>query len=404
MSPRPSLVAAVLAFAFVVPLAEADTPEQIFQQVSRSVVVVDVLDAANKPLRLGSGVVIGISEVITNCHVVQPANRIRVRHTDKTFPATLRYADLDRDLCQLNVPGLRGSSVTLGTTNTLKVGMRVYAIGAPKGLELTMSEGLISSLREIEGSRYIQTSAPISSGSSGGGLFDSNARLIGITSFAFVEGQNLNFALPADWIRDLPKRAQSQAVTIVNKDITALDWFNRATALEARKDWQGMLEVTQRWTTAYPTSADAWYAMGEAYGNLDQHENAKNIFEKVVIIRSNYPGAWLNLGLANIHVKQFEQAIQSLQEALRIKLDDAAAWAGLGIAYNGIQQYDKAIQASERAIGIRSDYAYAWYALGTSYAMQQQGDKVKEVHQVLRKLNPKLAQTFFNSYATFFSD
>jgi S1-C subfamily serine protease len=83
------------------------------------------------------------------------------------------------------------------------VGERVYAIGAPEGLELTISEGLVSGLREYENVRVIQTSAAISHGSSGGGLFDVNGRLIGITTFSLKEGQNLNFALPGEWIQAL---------------------------------------------------------------------------------------------------------------------------------------------------------------------------------------------------------
>jgi len=91
---------------------------------------------------------------------------------------------------------LRAPPVVLGTAKKLKVGQRVYAIGAPEDLELTLSEGLISSLRPHEGSEYIQTSAAISLGSSGGGLFDDQGQLIGITTFYHAEGQNLNFALP----------------------------------------------------------------------------------------------------------------------------------------------------------------------------------------------------------------
>jgi hypothetical protein len=80
------------------------------------------------------------------------------------------------------------------------VGERVYAIGAPEGLELTLSEGLVSGLRSRGNFRVIQTTAPVSHGSSGGGLFDSQGKLVGITTFSFHEGQNLNFAIPTEWI------------------------------------------------------------------------------------------------------------------------------------------------------------------------------------------------------------
>ena len=116
------------------------------------------------------------------------------------------------------------SAVSLGDSKNLKVGQRVYAVGAPEGLELTLSEGLISALRSVANFRYIQTTASISHGSSGGGLFDAQGRLIGITTFYWSDGQNLNFALPADWIQGLPERARAETQANVNAPNQESDW------------------------------------------------------------------------------------------------------------------------------------------------------------------------------------
>ena len=80
----------------------------------------------------------------------------------------------------------------------IKVGERAITVGTPQGLELTVAEGLVSSKRTHKGSRLVQTSAPISHGSSGGGLFDARGQLLGITTFYFAGGQNLNFAVAAE--------------------------------------------------------------------------------------------------------------------------------------------------------------------------------------------------------------
>ena len=82
--------------------------------------------------------------------------------------------------------------------NSLKIGEHVYSIGAPSGLSQTFADGLISGLHEEEGVTMIQTSAPISPGSSGGGLFDNRGNLIGITTSFVEEAQNLNFPIGAD--------------------------------------------------------------------------------------------------------------------------------------------------------------------------------------------------------------
>ena len=98
------------------------------------------------------------------------------------------------------MPGLGGSNLETAPSTSLRVGDRVYAIGAPHGLELTLSEGLVSALRSVGGDQVIEiTTAPISPGSSGGGLFDERSPgSIGITSFKSKGGENLNFAWPMD--------------------------------------------------------------------------------------------------------------------------------------------------------------------------------------------------------------
>jgi tetratricopeptide (TPR) repeat protein len=419
--------AAGYALVLLSSLAAANTPEQIFVQVSPSVVVVDIFDAKGKSIGLGSGAVIGAGQVITNCHVAQKGKSLQVRQSGKSFKATLQYADPDRDLCQLSVPDLQAPPVALGTAKKLRVGQRVYAIGAPQGLELTLSEGLISSLRPYEGSQYIQTSAAISPGSSGGGLFDDQGRLVGITTFYLAEGQSLNFALPVDWIAELPKR--TQAATVVAKK-GGLDWLNRAVALEEKKDWQGMLKLAQQWIKSEPGSAVAWYGLGNAYNELKQYDQAIQAYREALRIQPEYADVWNNLGAAYDDLKQYDQAIQALREALRIQPEDAGAWFNLGIAYdnlkqydqaiqayretlriqpeyakawnnlgaayNDLKQYDQAIQALREALRIPPEYAGAWFNLGVTYYLQGQRDKVREIYQTLRKLDPALAERYFN--------
>jgi serine protease Do len=89
------------------------------------------------------------------------------------------------------VPGIR-------PFEALEVGETVYAIGNPLKLDRTLSEGLLSGKREAGERRYLQTTAPISPGSSGGGLFDARGNLLGITSFTLKGAQSLNFAIPAE--------------------------------------------------------------------------------------------------------------------------------------------------------------------------------------------------------------
>jgi serine protease Do len=183
--------------------AVAGTAESVFASASQSVARVLVRDAGGQPVSQGSGVVIGSGTVVTNCHVTRNGSEISVKVGNEEYRASLAAEDNEHDLCKLSVPGLSAPAVALASVATLKTGQRVFAIGAPHGLELTISEGIVSALRDFPDGKVIQTSAPISPGSSGGGLFDTQGRLVGIVTFQHKFGQNLNFAVPADWINKL---------------------------------------------------------------------------------------------------------------------------------------------------------------------------------------------------------
>lgn len=184
--------------------------ETLFADVAPSVARVNVMDASGRMVGSGSGVVIDDGVLLTSCHVATVGAKLTAKLGESVLAATVALADEVYDLCRLNVPGMRAPPVPIGSVETLRTGQRVYAIGAPQGLELTLSEGIVSALRKVEGGTVIQTTAPISPGSSGGGLFDASGRLVGIMTFQHRYGQNLNFALPADWIPQMRARRATE--------------------------------------------------------------------------------------------------------------------------------------------------------------------------------------------------
>lgn len=192
------------------PVATADRPvrsaENVFADVAPSVARIQVMDGSGRLIATGSGVVIDKAVVLTNCHVATRGARLTVKLGEAVMPASVQMADEALDLCRLAVAGLTAPPVVVGSVASLRTGQRVYAIGAPAGLELTISEGIVSALRKVDHGTVIQTTAPISPGSSGGGLFDASGAMVGIVTFQHRFGQNLNFALPADWIRQMRAR------------------------------------------------------------------------------------------------------------------------------------------------------------------------------------------------------
>ena len=186
-------------------------PEVLFDMVSPSVWVVRTQDEAGRALALGSAVVVGPGRLITNCHVLARAKAVAVARENVTYGATLEFPDPDRDLCQLKVANFHAPAVAIAAPQTWRVGARVYAIGSPRGLETTISDGLLSGIRRNEQDQIeaLQITVPISPGSSGGGLFDAQGRLVGITTMILRNAQNVNFAVPSSWIAEVPERAQA---------------------------------------------------------------------------------------------------------------------------------------------------------------------------------------------------
>ncbi|MDP1536884.1 MAG: trypsin-like peptidase domain-containing protein [Burkholderiales bacterium] len=358
-------MAAALLSAMAGPLAaQVKSPEQLYQDVSRSIVTIQVLDREGGVANLGSGVVTAAETVVTNCHVLEGGVHFSVVSGRTTHTGTLRVADHDRDLCELQVSTLNAPRVTL-FTGRLRVGQRVYAVGAPEGLELTISEGLVSSIRELDGAHYIQTSAPISSGSSGGGLFDAEGRLVGLTAFIIPEGQNLNFALPASWITELAARSGSKP-TLANRDAVNEKWQARSAELRAKKDWTGLLAVTQQWVRVAPAAVPGWIALGEAYRLVNRPR----------------------------------RAIVAYNQALKLDGDSYEAWLGAGVTYLALNQYDRAVEASQEALRLRANDLPALVQLGTAYHHQNQRARVREVHARIEKLDGRAARDFAGKFIT----
>ncbi|MEC5384273.1 serine protease [Uliginosibacterium sp. H3] len=196
--------------------AAALEPDQLFKLISPSVWLVRTFDADGLPRGAGSAVVIRPGKLITNCHVLGKASAFSLIKERVSYKGKLEEVDLERDFCLVSVADERFDAplVKLADSDQLVVGQRVVTLGNPRALEMTLSDGLISRLQRDDDGQLeaIQTSAPFSPGSSGGGLFDMDGRLIGITQRINVStgSQNLNFALPINWLRDLPARSKAQ--------------------------------------------------------------------------------------------------------------------------------------------------------------------------------------------------
>lgn len=383
---------ALLLLFFAMP-AFALMPSEVFEKVKDSVLVVKAFDAQGKPKSQGSGVMLPNGKVATNCHVVRNGERFQVGRGKEFVSATLHAADSDKDICLLEANGLSARTVQLGKAAALKVGEAVYAVGSPQGLELSLSDGIVSQLRGTA-PPIIQTTTAISSGSSGGGLFDAEGRLVGITTFYLEGGQSLNFALPVEWLANI-QPGKKQAV----KGRSLSDWAVKAIALETRKDWQGLLGWCRQWTRADPDNASAWYSLGVAHINLKRYTDSIEAYRQALRIEPDNSFIWNNLGFAFVNLNRYADAVEAYREAVRIDPNDATAWYNIGTLCQKLKRHTDAIDAYRAALRIKPDYASAWGNLAIAYALSDNRAAALEAVRELRRYDPQQADKLFNKIA-----
>ena len=205
-------------------LGNAQTAQEVARTALRSTVLVTVEDESGEPLRYGSGFLVHEGEIVTNFHVVDGATGGYANLVGQTTTYGIQgivAVDRERDLVVLKIAPSDTPVLRIGNSDTIQVGDPVYAVGNPLGLEGTFSQGVVSAIRQFESGVLFQITAPISPGSSGGPVLNNTGELIGIAVSTVHDGQNLNFAIPANYLMELLDHWSSSMLPQVSSDDTS---------------------------------------------------------------------------------------------------------------------------------------------------------------------------------------
>lgn len=247
----------------------------------------------------GSAVLIAPGRLLTACHVTRRAKSIRVGREVLQWPAYPAYTDTEHDLCILDVPALSAAKpAAIRPTENLQLGDEVIAAGYPRGAKLDVSQGQIKGLHAHDGARVLQVSAPFDYGQSGGALFDTAGRLIGIIGFKVVAGGNFHFVLPLAWAGDqIPDQAASESArssdgpAFWQRADRELPMFLFAASLEADRNWKALEGVAQDWVAADKTNPAAWHCLGRALARLKRGPAAAQAFARAAELQYPQPVA-----------------------------------------------------------------------------------------------------------------
>jgi S1-C subfamily serine protease len=251
----------------------------LVQKAKPAIVEILTYDQQNKLLKTGTGFFISPDGLLlTNYHVISGGSSITAKMPNKAifFLKSIVTASETYDIAELQFFATDVPYLTLGSSLTAVEGQRVLVIGNPEGLEGTVSDGIISAFRANR--TMIQITAPVSPGSSGSPVLDESGNVIGIETQVSKEGQNLNFAISAETIRDAIAKSAVVVVTPTPSVArgSAEDYFNRADREMRNRNYQSAIIDYTEAIRLKPDWAQAYSDRGNAYFNLGQYDKATN--------------------------------------------------------------------------------------------------------------------------------
>ena len=357
--------------------AQAETLPELVRRVKPSVVAIVTYDAKGEPLLSGSGFFIRPGQVLTNLHVVEGARRVEVKTLDGKgrIYASQGALDFDEeaDLAVLSVDVPHELTRVSELTNSLpEEGEGVFVIGNPLRLEGSVSDGIVSAVREVPNlGKIIQTTAPISHGNSGSPVFNYRGQVVGVVTVKVTNGQNINLAL-----------ASARLASLKPDKLTTY----------------GALAARNRNTSGGEASADWWYKNGLNSLWLGNYDGALGSFEQVVNKNPNRVEAWIQVGYCKVKQGKMSEAIRAYQQALRLRPNSVEAYNKLGDAYYYASNFGEAVAAYRQAARLRPDLGEAFYNLGMTYLEIGDRNAALDQSRLLRPLDAELYQKLVNEF------
>ncbi|MEK6815659.1 MAG: tetratricopeptide repeat protein [Nitrospirota bacterium] len=333
--------------------AFALTAQEIYRKAEQTVLVLEVLDEKGGVVSVHTAVVLDQGTAVTQCDLLEGGAGLRLRSGDAVFPAKVEHRDSGRNLCLLGAPGADLAGPQEVRDGDPDVGAQVYAVSNALGLGISIAEGVVSGIRKSRGESYIQHTAAIAPGSEGGGLFDEDGRLVGLVNYRQRDGQNVNFALPARWTKDIKQRAAS---------IDAEgDWRTKVRALARESKWEDLARRAAGWTQALPESTEAWLWLGLAQEERKDWPAAAHAYREAL---ERTPSAIeAGISLANVLAVQgkAKEGLDVARALLPHRQEDPRIWFTIGRVQTALSHLDEAKQAYERAARLApwSPNAYA---------------------------------------------
>jgi len=349
--------------------AQQALPELV-RKVKPAVVSIITYDSEGEPLMTGSGFFVDHCKVVTNLHVIRGATKVEIKMLDgkgRTYPAAgILVVDTEGDLAliRVDVPQERTRSIELAS-DLPDEGETIFVIGNPLKLEGSVSDGIVSAVREVPNvGRIIQITAPISHGNSGSPVFNLRGQVLGVVTVKVTNGQNINLAIAAARVREL----QGENV----RPFSELPARTKADLSE----------------TLYQNGLESLW--------LGNYESALSYFQNAVNKNPRRADAWTQVGYCKVKQGKNVEAIRAYERALELKPTAAEIHNKLGDAYYYAGRLLDAIDSYSQAVRLEPNYAEAYYNLAVTYYETGNRTMAATEARILQKLDGKLYEKYLS--------
>jgi len=367
-SSYPRLFSLVLVLLLTSAVRAQESLPALVKRVKPAVVAIATFDANGEAVMTGSGFFLRTGQVVTNLHVIRGSVRAEIKTLDgkgKVFPVNgVLAVDEEGDLALLGVDMPPQPARTTELASELpEEGETIFVIGNPLKLEGSVSDGIVSAVREVPNSyRIIQITAPISHGNSGSPVFNLRGQVLGVVTVKVTNGQNINLAIAAARVGEL------QAGKL--RPLSEL-------ALKSKGD-----------------VAESLYRSGLDSLWLGNYDNAVGYFENAVNKNPKRAEAWVQVGYCKVKQGKNQEAIRAYLQALQLKPNDAEIHNKLGDAYYYAGRLREAIESYSEAARLRPDWAETFYNLAIAYFESGNPSMAAAEARTLQRLDPKLYEKY----------
>lgn len=368
--------------------AQELTSEEIFQKYKDVIATVYAYGFDGKKTEQATGVILkdhGL--IVTNFRFFSGNERFEViTDKDTIKEPEIIGIDIERDLMLIKLPDNDYPIVPISNSDNIKTGEKIYAIGNHLGFNKTITEGILSGIRnkvnEIH-AKFIQITTPISFGGQGGPVINTKGEIIGIVSSETVKGENLNFAIPVNEVFSVPQMSFKD-----KKKLEALNLFLQGLKSIKQGKNQEAIEFLTKYLVEFPNDFRGYNYRGLAYTYRKMFDNAIKDFNKAISLNNNFLPAYSNRGDAYYKSGDYEEAVEDYTILIKKDPKDMYAYIARGMAHFENADVWAAIEDCTKVIENDKNNFDAYYTRGKAYYRAKRYNSAMEDWKEALRIQP----------------